>query len=319
VRELKGRLFISWVRDHGRSRDLANALGAKAVFLTSPGRAALKRYVVQSIATYRILSKDAPALVLVMQPPVVALFPVLIYAWRRDCVVVGDLHTGAFNDPKWRWATDITLRLLRHGGIIVTNQALADYSRAKGTPAFALDDLVTDRQTDSAHRDPNLVLCPVSYANDEPLEVMLRAAASTPDLQWVLTGTPPDSIRAAAPPNVVFPGYVPTEEYDALVARSGVVVALTTREETMQRAGYEAIETSAPLITSRTRVLIEYFADAAVFVPADGPDLEASLVGAVRDVLGDVEGASRAMHQRLLHQLERQATGLAELQSWLTR
>lgn len=269
-------LFISWIRFHGRSNDLALQLRARAEYITGGDGNRIVRYFRQWRETKRLLNRTDPDVVFVMQPPVLALWAVHA-AVHKNVLVVGDLHTGVFTDPKWSWAARATLRALRRrdGAAIVTNESLAGRCRDAGVNTYVLDDAVP-RQVGTAPSAPEsqelevlepskYVLVPLAYAADEPLDEILAAAESDYLRTWVLTGRAPDSVQRKAASNVRFTGFVSNDDYDWLAANAGAIVACTSEEDTMQRAGYEAVSWERPLVTSKTRALVDYFEDAALF------------------------------------------------------
>ncbi|MCU1569982.1 MAG: glycosyl transferase group 1 [Naasia sp.] len=282
-------LFVAWIGQNGRTQGLAKYLGIEAAFIRSDSRLLPVRYARQWAATGRLLHARRPRVVLVMQPPILALLPVLLYARAAGARVIADLHTGVFADPKWRWASRLLMRLLAPSGtVIVTNEALARITRARGIETLVLHDLiepitrvVREAALPAGLEEDSFVLVPVAYAHDEPLQEILAAASASPDLRWVLTGRAPDSLVRQAPANVLFPGFVDDAVFQRLLTTAGVVLAATTEEHTMQRSGYEALSAGRPLVTTDTAVLREYFGDAAPHVPADGP----GILAGVRTVL----------------------------------
>jgi glycosyltransferase involved in cell wall biosynthesis len=86
-------------------------------------------------------------------------------------------------------------------------------------------------------------------------------------------------------------GYLPREQYAELLASADVVLALTTREATMQRAAYEALEAGRPIVASDTRVLRESLGDAAEYTAPDGE----AIASAVRRALARSDQMVAAM------------------------
>jgi glycosyltransferase involved in cell wall biosynthesis len=260
-------VFISWIPYHGRSAALAHLLRIRAEFVW-PSQARLSvigRYFYQTIATVRLIRRERPPVVVVMLPPA----PLLIAAFigrRRGTKLVADLHTGFFLNPKWRWATALSLRLLRSCTVLVTNQELAAECTHRGVQAIVVHDPLEDR-TDLAERgDPDItVFCPLSFANDEPVDAVLAAAAMLPHVTFALTGSAPAEVQQRAPRNVVFTGYLPHDEYWRRLALARVVVACTTRDATMQRAGYEALMCGVPQVTSNFKALGDFLGPAAYY------------------------------------------------------
>lgn len=269
-------VFVSWIHFHGRSNDLAFQLRARAEYITGGGGNRIGRYFRQWRETVRLMKRTDPDVVFVMQPPVLALWAVRA-AVPKDAFVVGDLHTGVFTDPKWSWAARATLRALRrrNGAAIVTNESLAGRCRSAGVETYVLDDAVPRRvgsapvvtEADELKiLEPNTyVLVPLAYAADEPIDEILAAAENDSRRTWVLTGRAPVAVQRRAAHNVRFTGFVSNDDYNWLAANAGAIVACTSEEDTMQRAGYEAVSWERPLVTSKTRALIDYFEDAALF------------------------------------------------------
>lgn len=281
-------LFVNWIGYHGRSGDLATNLGARDVYITGgTGNRAL-RYIRQWRQTTACLRREQPTTVFVMQPPVIALWASRLGA-PRGARIIADLHTGVFTDPKWKWAWKGILRSQRRRGdaVIVTNESLASVCRKHGVQTFVLDDAVPRRVGTAPRslsnaalnslRPEEYVLVPLAYAADEPLDEILDAAAIDHSRTWVLTGKAPTSLKSKAPRNVLFSGFVTREDYDWLAAHAGAILACTTEEDTMQRAGYEAVSWERPLVTSRMRVLVSYFGDSAVFANPTADSLSLSV------------------------------------------
>lgn len=269
-------IFLSWTRFHGRSQGIADALGIPSHYISGGTGNRLVRYIKQWRETRVLLRDTDPSCILLMQPPVLALLAIYPYARAHHVLIGGDLHTGVFSDPKWKWATRITLGILKRVGFcIVTNEELASRPRARRVETLVLDDLIEELQPDhSEFEDPKLqrlenqrfVLVPLAYAHDEPLDAILETARRSPGQLFALTGSAPDKFMAVAPENVFFTGFVSNNDYLRLLSRAGAVLGLTVDEVTMQRAGYEALSMGTALITSETRVLKEYFAGAALLV-----------------------------------------------------
>jgi glycosyltransferase involved in cell wall biosynthesis len=310
------------VKYHGRSADLAASLGIPSYFVSEPRGSAPLRYVRQWVKTRRLLREKQPNTVIVMQPPIIALLAVTAFA-PRSRMVIGDLHSGVFLNPKWRWAARWTFRLLRgSNAAIVTNEILAERSRSAGVRTIVSHDLITestgasasppqgfDRPADSAL----FALVPVAYANDEPIDALLDAAANRPEVRWVLTGRAPQDVRQRASANVTFTGYVSDAEYRWLVEHCAVMLALTTRDHTMQRVGYEAMSGAKALVVSGTQVLRDFFGDAAIYTAPTSVDITMA-VDAALERREDLQGL---MARRRAEQIERQTTALEQIRALL--
>jgi hypothetical protein len=280
-------VFISWIKFHGRSEGLASVLGIDCVFVDGGAGSAPVRWFRQWKQTREILRTRKPRTIVLMQPPVPALWAVSPYVRRERVTLIGDLHTGFFTNPKWSWATKGALRTFaRRGFAIVTGESLKARALADGCPAVVVHDEIRAVMPEHSDFDDQrlgqvagntFVLVPLAYANDEPLEAILEAAALRPSVQFVLTGRPPSSFSERAPSNVFFSGYASNSDYSRLVSHASAIAALTTRPETMQRAGYEALSAGKALLTSDMPILRDYFTAGTVFVAPDGPRLAAGV------------------------------------------
>lgn len=317
-------IFLSWIDFHGRSAGIARDLDIRTVFVGGGQGNLLRRYARQWNATRRVLRELKPDTVLLMLPPVVALVCVRLTT-LGGVRIVGDLHTGVFTDPKWRWAVGLTMRLLGvRGAAIVTNEVLASRVRSHGQTALVLHDLIDESVVDDGAPLPDglestlrasekWVLVPLAYAHDEPLNEILGAAEATPEITWVLTGRAPKDFRERAPRNVLFTGFVSNEDYARLLTRCSAVAALTVEEHTMQRAGYEAISNAKALMTTPMAVLREFFEDAAIY--AD-PTVR-GLSEAARGVLADREVLEARMAAKRIERKNDQSVAVERLRSLL--
>ena len=286
-------VFVSWIGHHGRSVALAEELGAEAIFVAT-GRtgnvlSAPARYILQTTRTLRILFRKHPTTIIVMAPPL----PLVALTWlasklmRSDLVI--DAHTGVFNDPKWAWTIRTFLWFARRSRLtIVTNKPLADWLERAGVRAASLHDspnlMFAESKEGKARSDEptqDTVIVPCSFSSDEPIDAIVAAAKELPAVVFYLTGSLPRLSPVAfaeRPANVVFTGYLPSDEYESLFASATMVMCLTTREYTMQRGGYEALSRHKPLLTSDTRVLREYFTKGTAFTSPHQDDIRAGIV-----------------------------------------
>lgn len=307
-------LFISWTRENGRSTDLASAMGAKIVNVYPEG-GLLRRYLRSLAESRRLLRAVQPdQAVFFMLPPAPLMLLARLVRGRKHVHNIYDLHTGFFYDPKWKWASKICLRMMRGANAIVTNDNLLDVCHEAGVKAHVLHDILHDHGSESPARQ-SFVLCPVSYSNDEPIFSILDAARQMPMRRWVLTGRAPMEITEQAPANVTFSGYVDSAAYSRLLEEAALVVALTNRKDTMQRAGYEALMRGVPVVTSDFEVLRDFFEDAAVYVQPG----ESNLVERVDYALcnhGDMATRSQSLlRRRILEQRDQ----LQSLQNIVSR
>lgn len=329
-RHASNALFISWISYHGRSEGIARHLGIREWSDRGGRGPALIRYVRLFFRTWRVLRAIRPDAVIVMQPPIVALWTIKLLGGRR-LRVCGDLHSGVFDDPRWTWSTKLTLRALRGKHCaLVTNEALAERVRAAGVEAIVLHDLLEDSDDQSAEehgagalqtalgkhsiREQPIILVPLSYSYDEPLDALSSATHGAVGATWVFTGEAPRVfISACASENVVFTGFVSRHEYQQVFRRADVIVAPTAAENTMQRAGYEAMNEGKSLVTTSTVALRGFFEDAAVLVE---PTADGVLAG-VRDALSRATELQERMRGQHAKRMMEQDSAFAQLREWV--
>lgn len=278
-------LFISWTSFHGRSQGIADFLGASSRYIRAEEGPLIIRYAKQWRKTRNLIKRLQPAYIMVMQPPILALLAVKSLPEGRRALVVGDFHSGAFIDPKWRWSLSWAMKLLGKMGVaIVTNSHLAKVAQKYTRHVIELHDPISiiDKPS-SSQGSKSTVLVPLAYANDEPLKKILEAASMTPEIEWRLTGKAPMWMRRQAPPNVTFLGYIPNEKYWVEFHNAGAIAALVNRENTMQRAGYEALSAGKALVTSDTSVLRGYFGEAATYTAPSAGAISRAVMLTLRD------------------------------------
>ena len=276
-------LVLGWVAHHTRNEGLATELGGATAYIVwgRRGNAALAvvRYAVQFGRTLWELFWRRPERVVAMVPPFPALAACLLYAKVTGSLLVGDVHTYPLVARTWRPFLGFTAWMLRQGqGAVVTNDANAAVLRQRRVPTLVLDD--TPRLAAGRERPPGptlRVVVPASFDPDEPIDAIVAAARSRPALEVVITGSDQTGRldRADLPRNVTRTGYLPRPAYETTVATATIVTSLTTLDDCMQQAGYEAMAWGRPLVTSDTAELRDYFGTAAVYVGASAEGIAA--------------------------------------------
>lgn len=281
-------IFVSWIRYHGRSDGLCRALPADCAFVAvgrlTDRRTAPLRHAVQALITLVVLIRRRPRTLWIMAPPTPLVVLALFWRAMTRCQLVVDAHTGAVMDSAGRLRSTAWLR--RADLVVVTTPKVASSLLSRGVTALALHDPPLAISPRAVDVQPNRVIFPASWYADEPWEDVVAAARHLPHLEVVVTGKIPASVRSGAVPNNLrLTGYLPRAAFEDLLASSAVVLALTTREDTMQRAAYEALAIGRPVVASGTAALRRYLTAGAVFASAGGPSL-AQAVQAALDAHG---------------------------------
>lgn len=261
--------WITWER-HQRSRSLSGQLGIALVELSRPG-GRLARYTRNSVATLATLMSRRYRTVFVQAPSVVLAWLALVLSLVFRYRVIVDAHNAVIERAEHgRWPFRGLYRWVvrRAALVIVTNSSLAGRVRGLGGRPAVLPDPVPEfpRLADATPRDHVLVVS--TWAQDEPLEAILRAAELLPEpLSVTITGRPRGPFAAAAKANarVRLSGFVSDEEYLRLLATARVVLDLTTREDCLVCGAYESLAVGRPLVVSDSRALRELLQEGALF------------------------------------------------------
>jgi glycosyltransferase involved in cell wall biosynthesis len=302
-----GWVAVAWAPYSRRSEMFARELGGALhcihnLRFQSPPLAPLK-YPIQAVRTVRMLFRERPAAVHVQDPPFVCGLVVAFYCSISGASFVTEFHSAAFGRA-WRWAVPIQRRLVRRAAMnVVTSEHWSDIVGSWGGRTVVMHDPflpLPEGEPYPLGAGPNIAVAS-TFADDEPVAAVLEAAEALPDVHFWITGDPRQRARLhlpEAPPNVTYTGFLDGNgEYLGLMRGADAVVALTTRDHTLQLAGCEAIAVGTPLITSDWAYLRELFGGGTVFV---GNDAE-SIARGVRDILerggrlrAEIDGFRRA-------------------------
>ncbi len=286
--------FIAWDPYTRRSDLLAQRLGATIHHIFHGQRGKLRqvpeRYLRQTRETWPILRREKPDVVFVQNPPILCVLVAFFYAQRYGARFVIDSHTAAFLSPKWRWSLGLHRMLSRRAvTTIVHNESQAKIVKSWGCRYCVLGDPLGNYP--SAEPFPvngqlNVAVIN-SFGEDEPVDVVLEAAAKLPEVGFYITG---DSRHAAPrllakrPDNCHFTGYLPYGQYVGLLQGVDFVMDLTTRDHCLLSGAFEAVSIGTPLIVSDWPILRDYFSLGTVHVSNTVP--------------GICEGVQRAQRER---------------------
>lgn len=270
-------LFVSWAPHCSRSDSIAKRLGGRSIMVYSPFWGsnyvtAPIKYLVQTLRTFWILVSNRPKVVFVMAPPVIVCIPVWIYCRLFQAQFVIDAHTGAFLHPRWEKLIFIQKFFSRRAKTnIVTNRHLKGLVESWNAHTTIITDVPVDFVEPRNMKLPagrNMTMI-ASFCPDEPIEAFLDAATRSPDVTFHVTGNYNKcdaDLLQQKPANVHFLGFLSDQEYVGQLLASDAVIALTTRDHTMQRGAYEAIYLGKPVITSNFEVLRDSFPKGTVHV-----------------------------------------------------
>jgi glycosyltransferase involved in cell wall biosynthesis len=315
--------FIAWSEGDGRTIEIAAALGgeARCFYDLAIVRRPLVpiRYALSAARTIVYLIRRRPAAVIVTNPPIFPALIALAYGRIANAPLLLDSHPSAFS------GSSVVHRVTRiHAWVVrrvvstlVTVDELGDIVREWGGCADIIHEAPPQwslRPSKPLSGQPR-VLYIGRFSGDEPTEEVIAAARLTPDIDIHVTGDVrmcPPELRAYAPPNVTFTGYLRGDVYRRAIEEADIVLVLTRRVEAVTRAAYEAVYGSRPLVLTGSpvhRALFPY----CVPVSNDAEGIARGLQDAVARHAELVAAAPRA----LALQTERWDQQLAVLRSRL--
>lgn len=285
-------IWITWERQR-RSLELARRLGCRlhVLLVEAPY---LLRAIKLGARTCKLLAAR-PQVVYVQNPSIllatlaVFLRPMFGYVLVVDRHSNFKQHTLRSRHPQWLVFHALSRYTVKHADLtIVTNTSLAEIVQSWGGKPFVLPDPLPHLEY-AERRDLGepTVVCVSSFGTDEPIGEVLGAARIVgPQVRVVITGNPaklPAEIRALAPENVRFSGYLAEREFQSLLASCDAIMALTTQPHTLLCAAYEAVSLGQPLIVSDQEDLRSYFYRGAVSTANTAQDIADAIETAISE------------------------------------
>ena len=226
--------------------------------------------------TVGTLIRLKPRGVIVQNPSLLLALLVVVLRYVLNYSVVVDAHNEAISpfQPKWKWIMRPSRYLQKVADLtIVTNHELADIVKRNYGRPFILQDKLPKFPygTAPALRGSFNVVCICTFAKDEPvLEVVEAARRLDRDYAIYVTGNYRGNgarvTNLAIPPNVILTGYLPEDEYIALLRGADVILDLTYMDDCLVCGAYEAVALGKPMIVSDSKAAREYFYKGAVYV-----------------------------------------------------
>ena len=283
-------VFISWAKLR-RADTIAERLGIESVTIRwFHGRKSfligLVKYAVQWVHTIALLVRRRPRVVFVTSPPIFAASAVYLYALVFRARFVIDFHSGCFIEEHWRRWDRLQRFLARRAALnLVHNRDNARAIESWGAPYVVFPSIppaIAARPRSAAPRERPLAVYICSFKTDEPVDSFLDAARGLEEVDFLVSGRAPADVAARLPGNVRLTGFLGEEEYNGLLADADLIIALTTRADTLLYGAQEAIALHKPLVLSRTPTLEAYFPEGTVFADNTAEALRQGIRDALR-------------------------------------
>jgi hypothetical protein len=283
--------FIAWAEDSGRAYEIAEALGgeARAFYDLSIVRKCFVpiRYVLSAVRTIAYLIRRRPRAVIVTNPPIFPGLLALTYCTTVGAPLLLDSHPSAFG------AAPLSTPLLRiHAWLarravatLVTVDELAETVRGWGGQPLIVHEAppATYAAAAPSLRSRPCVLYIGRFAGDEPTDELVEAGRLVPEVDLLITGDArkcPRAVRASAPENVMFTGYLHGTDYDHALEQADIIIVLTRHPQAVNRGAYEAVYAGRPLIISDLPAMSQLFPH-AVLVSNEAQSIAAGIRSAL--------------------------------------
>lgn len=276
-------MFISWVPYQRRTQSLADQMGIDLHYYHYKWEVKSKvhklfSYFVKFLHGLYDMFRLRPRLVFMQLAPTPVLYVTVIYCALTGAKYVADCHNTMIHDSHWlRWP--LAAWLIRRSKLVIVHnadvQTMAEQD--ENIPSIVLRDPMPNIEVDPAIQEvagiriqeEEYMICPCSFDVDEPLDELFDAVRENPDIRMAATWyyeRLPQEVRERAPDNMIFTGFLPEEEFNALYANATAAVVLTTREGTQPSGATEAISMNVPLIVSDIKTTRRLYDGYAIFV-----------------------------------------------------
>jgi glycosyltransferase involved in cell wall biosynthesis len=234
-------------------------------------------YPLKFSRTLQILLARRPGLVFVQAPPTFAVYVTWLYGKLTGTDYVVDAHNTMIYDSFWYKLPLAKYVLKKAKTVIVHNAYVAEKAQELRIPHTVLmcrpPDIDPRQYTlpEIYRRRPARprVVVPCSFDVDEPLDELQKATRMLPDVDffvtWFRERLPANFVRGFGE-NTVFTGFLPVDEFNAVLAHADVFLVLTTRIGTQPQAAVEALAFEKAMVISDLEVIRELFPRGSVYV-----------------------------------------------------
>jgi glycosyltransferase involved in cell wall biosynthesis len=285
-------IWISWER-HQRSLGISTELSIP-LFEICSSKSGLHRYISSALKTAKIIHKIRPKILIVQNPSLVlSLLALLLKNIYRYKFATDSHNSGIFPLEGKNVILNTLSRLIQKYSdlTIVSNKGLKEIVDGIARRAIILPDkipraIARTKPTFALENSHFNIACICTFKEDEPYEEIISAAQRLPEnIQLYITGRFNGKIRASSvPKNVHFTGFLPNDDYFALLLTADVVMDLTFRENCLVRGAYEGIAAHKPLILSNKEALKSYFTKGCIYVNNTAIEIAEGILAAKRNI-----------------------------------
>lgn len=271
------KIFIEWSEYGSRTDSLAHAVGAKPIHIGKINKHrniiySFFTYLPKTLKNYKMIKQSKSRIVYISNTNWIIAFVNLIFSYLFEHKLVFDSHSCAFDHKFIKYPLFLSKYFAKKADLsIITNEAHYNLLTSLGAKALIISDIPFEDKlftNEKIKLSSLLNICYIcTFSADEPYVEVFEAARQNDKVKIYVTGDYKKvQINPSNYPNVHFTGFLSNEDYKKYLNNVDVIMTLTTRENTMQRAGSEAISVGKPLITSDTKMLRNYFKSGTIFV-----------------------------------------------------
>ena len=303
------KIFIEWAEYGSRTDSLASAVGAEPIFIGKVNNHrnvfySFSTYLPKTIKTYIIIKKKRPRIVYITNTNWVIAFVNLIFSKLFGYKLVFDSHSCAFDHKFIKYPLFLSKYFAKMTDLsIVTNENHYKLITELHGRALIISDIPFEEKlvtNEKIELSPLLNVCYVcTYSKDEPYKEVFEAAKQNNQVKVYATGDYKKAdIDPSSYPHIHFTGFLSNNDYKKYLNNVDLIMSLTTRENTMQRAGSEAISVGKPLITSDTKMLRKYFKSGTLFVQSTSKGINDGFNEAIKNLKMLKEGIFKLKEER---------------------
>lgn len=280
-------IWITWEKQR-RNEGLSTALGWPLYEITHSG-SRIKRYVYSITKTVILIREEKPRVVVAQNPSIILAFLVIILRCIFKYKAIIDAHNSGIYPMEGKNASMMVISrwLQRQADLtIVTNSQLKTFVESNGGRSFVLPDRLPDvpktRRFPMQGRGVNIVfIC--TFSVDEPFQEVFHAARSLPEhVKIYVTGRYKGKVdEGTLPQNILLLGFVPDDQFWALLFTADIIMDLTLREGCLVCGAYEGVALGKPLILSDTMILRSYFTKGCVYVAPTATSIASGIMEAI--------------------------------------
>jgi glycosyltransferase involved in cell wall biosynthesis len=273
-------IFIAWAERLDNAADMASKFGAPfypvyiPIFKQNLSIFVPIRYLLQSIKTWQILLSERPDLIDVTNPPIFAVLNVFLYCKIFGARYILCTHPPALYSRKWSWTVPFLRLFARHATVNMLDQEqyklLFESWKANSLVITKMPRNYSAAEPSRTEEGATYSIAVVNtFAPDEPIEPILSAAKSLPEVHFYIMGhlTLANPAQITNPPkNVTFTDWLSHDQYWDLLKKSRAVMTLTTYPYSLVAGGTDGMSVGKPIILSRQPALTSHFTKGTIFV-----------------------------------------------------